>query len=132
MAGTDLPSPHTRTFPCSRPRGECDGGASGAQRAGRVLHTTPFLPWSNRARLDRGDGDLPCATAGASGALRAGMALRAGSERVGASGAQRAGSETAGARQPGRRERGRERERATVGRTVHQNRCVRLHYRLIE
>ncbi|KAL5670624.1 hypothetical protein ACJX0J_022845, partial [Zea mays] len=54
---------------------------------------------------DRGDGDLPCATAGASGALRAGMALLAGLERAGASGAQRAGSETAG-----RRERGRERE----------------------
>ena len=32
----------------------------------------------------------------------------------------------------GRRERGRERERATAGRTVHQNVCVRLHYRLIE
>jgi hypothetical protein len=34
-----------------------DGGASRVQRAGRVLHTMPFLPWSSRAGMARGDSD---------------------------------------------------------------------------
>jgi hypothetical protein len=112
MAGTDLPSPHTRTFPCSRPRGECDGGASGAQRAGRVLHTTPFLPCSSRARLDRGDGDLPCAGHDAIPSLKqpsgdgaAGGVGESGDSGGTESGVGDSGGATAGAQRAGARER---------------------------
>jgi hypothetical protein len=105
MAGSDLPSPHTWTFPCSRPRGECDGGASGAQRAGAgpPHNALPSLEqpseagsrgWRPSMRGARHHSFPEAAERG----WRAGMALRAGSERAGASGAQRAGSERAGAR----------------------------------
>jgi hypothetical protein len=99
---SDLPSPHADLPSLEQPRGDGDGGASGAQRAGAEmlwrgrtfhLHTRTFLPWSNRAEMA--------------------MAM-------------------AGRR--GRRERGRERERATTGRTVHQNVCTSTlsSYRVVE
>jgi hypothetical protein len=89
MAGSDLPSPHADLPSLEHPRGDGDGGASGAGMLwrGRTfhLHTRTFLPWSSRA----------------------GMAMA------------------------GRRGR---RERATAGRTVHQNVCTSTlsSYRVVE
>jgi hypothetical protein len=93
-------------------------GRRGRRERGRVLHTTPFLPWSSRARMAHGDGDLPCAGHDTIPSLKQPSGDGARGWRCGR----------------GRRERGRQghRERATAGRTVHQNMCVRLHYYLIE
>jgi hypothetical protein len=130
---------HTRgPFLVADRAGNVMAGRRGRRERGRVLHTTPFLPWSSRARLDRGDGDLPCAGHDTIPSLKQPSGDGARGWRCGRGQRERG---RRGRRERGRRERGRDsrgeesggaRERATVGKTVHQNRCVRLHYRLIE
>jgi hypothetical protein len=143
LARSDLPSPHADLSleqPCedgdARGRTFHDGGrerraGSGMCLRGRTfhLHTRTFLHWSShagmvmagrRGRRERGRG--------CSGGVRPSMST-CGPSFLGVAAR---GWRCAGRR--GRRERGRERERATTGRTVHQNMCTSTlsSYRVVE